>query len=91
MEEKIDYKILADLTPLTLPYCSSLEAIKYENGKWRLSEVVKSYSVLGTAKSPRNTQETLAYLEKLRQKVKEEQKNIERAESQLEFMLTKQK
>lgn len=89
MEEKIDYKLLADLTPLTLPYFSGLDAIKYENGEWKLIETAKSYSVLGTDKSPRNTQETLAYLEKLKQKIKDEQKNIERVESQLEFILTK--
>ncbi len=89
VEEKIDYKILADLTPLTQPYCSCLEAIKYVDGKWQLIETKNNYLVLGTDKSPRNTQETLAYLEKLKQKIKDEQKNIERVESQLEFILTK--
>ncbi|MBI4919481.1 hypothetical protein HY837_06110 [archaeon] len=87
MEKKIDYKIIIDLTPLTIPYDSRLEAIKYQDGTWQFIQIYKTnpeFDIL--SKTPKTTQETLDFLHKLNDKIILERQGLEKLENNLEFL-----
>lgn len=75
-----DYKIILDLSLLTTPYHSKLEAIKYQDGTWKLRYLYRTNPDFDNFnKTPRNTRETLDYLESLMKRVmlvKREFKNL---------------
>ncbi len=87
MARKMDYKIIIDLTPLTIPYSSTLEAIKYQDGTWQFIQIYRTNPKLDyLPNSPLNTQETLDFFQKIKEQINLERKDLEKLESNLEFL-----